>query len=45
MEQALVDRLNGFCEGARSAPFDPAIYTLAYGAGTETYPFYWKAKA
>lgn len=30
MEQALIDRLGRFCEGAQSAPFDPAAYTLAY---------------
>ncbi len=34
MEQALVERLKVFSEGARSAPFDPAAYTLAYG-GTD----------
>lgn len=34
MEQVLIDRLKAFCEGARSAPFDPAAYTLVYD-GTE----------
>jgi acetyltransferase-like isoleucine patch superfamily enzyme len=31
MEQAQVDRINAFCGRARSAPFDPAAFTLAYG--------------
>lgn len=37
MDQALVDRLKGFCEASRSAPFDPAAYTLVYGGAEDAH--------
>ena len=30
MEQALIERLNSFCDAAHSAPFSPDAYSLAY---------------
>ena len=37
MEQAQVDRINAFCADTRSAAFDPAAYTLAYGGADDAH--------